>query len=174
MSEAAATTPPSWRQSVPQKYRSKEVNEIANVLASLEPGATPPSKLMLASQFENKMFNDASGLSDYRKKIQRRLKKMQKNYRATNATMAVPVTNPGGGTVGPDGSGRPQLTEREEQAQKESIARLKRSLLLQHGDKLKLIVENGHATSKGITDSYGVEKGERFSQHVDCALQWVS
>ena len=71
---SSAPTPPAedvdaWRKNIQQSYRSEEVNNIAKVLASLEPSATPSSKLMLASQFENMMFTSATNLADYRKKI---------------------------------------------------------------------------------------------------------
>ena len=45
-----------WRASVQQAYRNAEVKEIADVLASLEPGATRNSKMRLAMQFEDSEF----------------------------------------------------------------------------------------------------------------------
>jgi hypothetical protein len=69
-----------WRQSVAQSFRSEEVRSIAKVLASLEPGATSASKTMLAWRFEDSIFTSATDFDDYRKKIQKRIKKVQKNY----------------------------------------------------------------------------------------------
>ena len=53
-----------WRQSIAQSFRSEEIRSIANVLASLEPGATSASKLMLANKFEDKkwQYQDAEAL----------------------------------------------------------------------------------------------------------------
>ena len=46
----------AWRASVQQANRNAEVKEIADVLASLEPGATRNSKMRLAMQFEDSEF----------------------------------------------------------------------------------------------------------------------
>ena len=83
MSENAADPDSSagdWRKSISQSYRSDEVRSIAKVLASLEPGATSASKTMLAMRFEESIFKAASSLDDYRKTIQKRLKRLQKHY----------------------------------------------------------------------------------------------
>ena len=69
-----------WRQSIAQSFRSEEVRSIAKVLASLEPGVTSASKTMLAMRFEESIFKAASSLDDYRKTMQKRLKKLQKHY----------------------------------------------------------------------------------------------
>jgi hypothetical protein len=62
---------------------SSEVREISNVLAALEGSAsvTPASTLMLAMRFEDQIFKSAKDLADYRKKISKRLKKLQKTTR---------------------------------------------------------------------------------------------
>ena len=91
---------------------------------------------------------------------------MQKNYLKS---VKVEVGKEVGG-----GNGVGEKSEREVSLQREEIGRLKRGMLERYRDKLRLIVENGHATSRVITDQHGVDKGERFSQHVDYALQWVS
>eukprot|EP00804_Cyclotella_cryptica_P016021 CCRYP_004180-RB/>CCRYP_004180-RB protein AED:0.02 eAED:0.02 QI:69/-1/1/1/-1/0/1/304/586 len=82
------TNPPTndWRSTVSQAYRSTEVRSIAATLASLEPGATTASKTMLAMRFEESIFKAASSLDDYKKCIQKRLKKLQKHYSKTGAT----------------------------------------------------------------------------------------
>ena len=92
------STPPSdsksapaddtWRLTVQQSYRNSEVRQIAKVLASLEPGASEASKLRLAMQFEDSIFKEATALADYHKRISKRLKKMQKNYKPKTETAA--------------------------------------------------------------------------------------
>src|SRR5210317_1876356 len=90
MSDSPSPVPPSasgadWRDSVQQSYGNTEVREIAKVLAALEPGAAASSKLRLAMQFEDVIFKAATDLGDYRKKLTKRLKKLQKNYVPTQA-----------------------------------------------------------------------------------------
>ena len=82
MSEAAAAAPTGgdWRESITQSYRSGEVRSIAEVLASLEPGATSASKKMLAMKFEDSIFKAASSMDDYRKTIEKRIKRLKKHY----------------------------------------------------------------------------------------------
>ena len=82
MSEAAAAAPVGgdWRESISQTFRSGEVRSIAEVLASLEPGATSASKKMLAMKFEDSIFKAASSIDDYRKTIEKRLKRLRKHY----------------------------------------------------------------------------------------------
>jgi exonuclease VII large subunit len=70
-----------WRASIQQSFRNAEVREIAKVLASLEPGSKESSKLRLAMQFEDSVFKSAASLDDYRKRLTKRLKKVQKSYK---------------------------------------------------------------------------------------------
>lgn len=77
---SAAATDADWRQSIAQSYRSEEVRSIAEVLASLEPGATAASKKMLAMKFEDSIFKAASSMDDYRKTIEKRLNRLKKHY----------------------------------------------------------------------------------------------
>ncbi|KAL7480634.1 hypothetical protein ACHAW6_006308 [Cyclotella cf. meneghiniana] len=86
-----------WRASISQAYRSSEVRSIAATLASLEPGATSTSKTMLAMRFEESIFKASSSLDDYKKSIQKRLKKLQKHYSKTVAATAGNAAG-GGGT----------------------------------------------------------------------------
>ena len=72
--------PESWRSAIAQSYRSTEVRSIATVLAELEPGATAASKTMLAMKFEDSIFKAANSLDDYKKTIEKRLKKLRKHY----------------------------------------------------------------------------------------------
>ncbi|KAL3804764.1 hypothetical protein ACHAWO_013792 [Cyclotella atomus] len=80
MSSEAAAAADSWRSSIAQSYRSTEVRSIATVLAELEPGATSASKTMLAMRFEESIFKAATSLDDYKKTIEKRLKKLRKHY----------------------------------------------------------------------------------------------
>ena len=75
-----------WRASVSQADRNIEVSKIANVLASLEPGATTQSKVALATKFELTIFQAATTLEDYHKKISKRLNKVKKSYVPTEQT----------------------------------------------------------------------------------------
>jgi len=43
---------------------------------------------MLAMRFEDTIFKAATSLSDYRKKLTKRLKKVQKSYKPTNTVAA--------------------------------------------------------------------------------------
>jgi len=182
------TSSKCWRDEVPQRYRSEEVNETAKVLASLEPTATVQSKLMLASQFENKMFQETSSFNDYRKKIKKKLKKMQQHYHKTalkqqqqqqttaataaaqtstiNTTTTTTIKQQTATTIG--------VQNKEEVRQiKEAIARCKRSLLYQHGTKLKTICQSGPKAVKLLTEQHGASKGGRFGQHISLIFQYA-
>jgi len=141
-----------WRANIPQSYRSAEVNTIADVLARLEPGATSASKLMLASQFENMMFSAASDLADYRKKIQKRLKKMQKNYHPPAAM-----------------NGEALLEQK-----KEEVVQLQRKLKSLYGEKLELIVKYGRHTVNEFREKCGDQKSKNLMDHVDQAITWAA
>ena len=142
---ATESTSDDWRKNILQTYRTEKINHIANVLASLEPSATPASKLMLATQFENMMFNTAESHADYEKKITKRLKKMQKNYKAPAATSEEDMI----------------ATQRREVLQKQ------RNLKSQYGESLQLIVENGKKTVEKLTR----DRGEKLTGHIDQAIR---
>ncbi len=153
-----STTPPlseklsesgddDWRQSVLQSYRNAEVREIAKVLAALEPGATTSSKLMLAMRFEDTIFKSASSLADYRKRLTKRLKKLQKNY--------VPPTIDGSGNAAND-------TEV-----------LMLELRRKYGNALRYIVKNSNAAIKDVEERSGGERAKQLQQHTDSAIQWA-
>lgn len=74
------TSTKSWHDAISQQFRSDEISKIATELAKLEPHATMLSKMRLASTFENKCFEEAESLDEYRKKIDKQLKKVKKNY----------------------------------------------------------------------------------------------
>jgi hypothetical protein len=141
-----------WRKNIPQSCRSEEVQNIAKVLASLEPNATTASKLMLASKFENQMFATAADFNDYRKKIAKRLKKIQKSYNATTAA-----------------SGEVLLEQ-----QKDEVMQLQRRLKSLYGEKLEFIVKYGRFTVKEFRDKFGEQKSKNLMDHVDQAITWAA
>lgn len=142
---ATESTTDDWRKNILQTYRTEKINHIANVLASLESSATPASKLMLATQFENMMFNTAENHADYEKKITKRLKKMQKNYKAPAATSEEDMI----------------ATQRREVLQKQ------RNLKSQYGESLQLIVENGKKTIEKVIG----DRAKNLPGHIDQAIR---
>ena len=135
-----------WRASVPQAYRSSEVREIAKVLASLEPGATSGSKLMLAMRFEDAIFTAATSLADYRKKLAKRLKKLQKNY--------VPTTQAG-----------PTASDTEQRAV---------ALRRKYGEALVFICKHAAISIAIMKDKSGAERAKHLQQHIDNARLWAT
>jgi hypothetical protein len=156
---AAASNPAGdWRSSVLQSYRNAEVREIAKVLAALEGSAsvTPASKLMLAMRFEDQIFKSASSLADYRKKISKRLKKLQKNYVApTKAPTA---------TTTADNNGEDNAAEKDE---------LKIKLRNAYGDNLRYIVKHSTAALADLKKKLGSEKARQLQQHTDSCRIWA-
>jgi len=136
-----------WRESVLQTYRNGQVREIASELASLEPGASQSSKLMLAMRFEDTIFKQASSLADYRKRIVKRLTKLKKSY--------VPPTEQGSSTVASD---------RTEE--------LMKTLRTQYGEAVKYIVQNADAAIQDVAKS-GADRSNQLRQHTDSALEWA-
>ena len=139
-----------WRHSVLQSYRNSEVREIAKVLAALEPGATTSSKLMLAMRFEDAIFKSASSLADYRKRMTKRLKKLQKNY------VPPAPTN--------DASGGGKANDSEV---------LLLELRRKYGEALKYIVKYASAAVKDVEERSGEERAKQLQQHTDSAVQWA-
>jgi len=133
-----------WRLGVSQAYRNTEVREIAKVLASLEPGATSASKLMLAMRFEDTIFKAASSLADYRKKLTRRLKKLQKSYKPTNSVSA---------------------TNKEE---------LIKEMRNNYGDTLRYIHKHAPKAVSELKAKHGPEKANQLHQHTSVALSWAA
>jgi hypothetical protein len=149
--------PPSddgdWRSNVLQSYRNTEVREIAKVLAAIEGSSTTPSsKLMLAMRFEDSIFKNADSLVDYKKKIAKRLKKLQKNYKPPTA-LETSNTN---------------KTEEERQRQELWI-----KLKEEYGSKLLYIIQHSDAAIKDIESKLGSEKVTQFKPHLDSCLQWA-
>jgi hypothetical protein len=144
---AAAAAGGDWRRSVLQSYRNQEVREIASVLAALEPGATASSKLMLAMRFEDTIFKSASSLADYRKKLTKRLKKLQKNY--------VPPTK--------------EATSNSANDTEVLLLELRRK----YGEALRYITKNAGAAIKDVEERSGAERSKQLQQHTDSAIQWA-
>ena len=146
-----------WRKSVLQSYRNSEVREISKVLAALEGSAiTPASKLMLAMRFEDQIFKSAKDLADYRKKISKRLKKLQKNY-VRPAASPVPPSDPS--TAAGD----------NKEAKTELMAKLKR----EYGAQLAYIVKNAKAAVEDLQKKLGAEKAQQLQQHTDSCRLWA-
>ena len=133
-----------WRLSVSQSYRNSEVREIAKVLAALEPGATPASKMMLAMRFEDTIFKAAGSLADYRKKLTKRLKKVQKSYVPSNTVAA---------------------TNKEE---------LIKELRNKYGDSLRYICKNSEKAVAELKTKHGPEKAKQLRQHTTVAMNWAA
>ena len=147
VSAAPAT---DWRKSVAQSFRSNQVKEVAEALASLEPGATSRSKLMLAMRFENSIFDKAESLDDYRKTIIKRLKKLKKNYKPGEESAEVQAR---------------KATQRE--------AQLEIELRQKHGAALKYIVQNSEKAVDTMKEKHGDSRATHLKQHLDSAEQWA-
>jgi len=141
--------PSDWRASVAQATRSAEVRVVADMLAKMEHGATASSKLMLAMRFEDEIFNKATSLADYQKRIQKRLKKFTKNYKAT-APSPLPTVDAG--------------------QKEERLFELKRK----YGERLKFIVENATMAIDIIQKKNEPEKAKGLKQHTDNAAVWAT
>lgn len=141
---ASAAGDDAWRASVQQSFRNSEVRQIAKKLADLEPGASEASKLRLAMQFEDIIFKEAASLADYHKRIAKRLKKLQKNYKPATETAA---------------------TQRKEQAIQELIAK--------YGETLQYVCKHEAAAVKEMRAKYGEEKGNQLRQHMDLCKEWA-
>lgn len=126
-----------------QSYRNTEVREIAKVLAGLEPGASTSSKLRLAMQFEDAVFKGATSLADYRKKLLKRLKKVQKSY--------VPT----------------------QQAANSNKERTIQELRQQYGDALRYILKHASKATEEMLAKHGEEKAMQLKQHVEGVKLWA-
>ena len=146
-----ADTSGEWRASVQQSYRNTEVREISRVLAALEPGATAGSKLRLAMQFEDAVFKSASSLADYHKKLTRRLKKLQKNYRPP-----APQERTSQGAVN---------TSNKDAVLKE--------LRQTYGETLLYILKHADTAVEEMRKRHGEEKARQLKQHTDGVKMWV-
>jgi KIX domain len=140
-------TDEDWRASVQQSFRNAEVREIAKVLASLEPGSKETSKLRLAMQFEDSVFKSATSLADYRKRLTKRLKKVQKSYKP-------PIQ---------DESKFIASKERELQ-----------ELRQQYGDAVRYVIKYAGTAYNEMKDKHGEEKAIQLKQHTDGVRLWAT
>jgi len=141
---------PNWRKSLAQSFRNNQVTEIAGVLASLEPGASSQSKLMLAMRFEQLIFDKADNIDDYLKKINQRLKRLKKNYKPGEESADV-------------------LAERSKAKEEQLEVDMRRK----HGAALKYIVLSSDKSMEIMKDKHGEERALLFKQHLDSAEQWA-
>ena len=146
-----------WRQSIAQSFRSEEIRSIANVLASLEPGATSASKLMLANKFEDSIFKSATDFDDYRKTIQKRINKLQKHYAKQQK-----VAGGGGGGVVENAN-----IAREKELLLESELREK------FGSKLLYIAANADRAVRLKREREGDHKADSLLQHAANSNKWA-
>ena len=149
------TSSTSWQDSVPQQYRSDEISKIATELAKLEPSATMQSKLGLASRFEQLIFGSSTSINDYHKKIQKRLKKLKKNYEATHAAS---------GSGGPGAAAAAAAGGVVEGSIEEEIVMKKRNLRMLFGDTMLLIAQNAKIAAAGYP---------RLIDHIDKANEYA-
>ena len=140
-----------WRSSVLQSQRNEEVTKIAQVLAALETNTSSSSKLGLAMRFEDAIFQAADSLQDYKKRLVKRLKKVQKNYKPSeNATAAVSSVSP-----------------------KEMIYEVKEKRLREKfGEKLKYIVFHAD-TAVAMLAQKDQSRAAKVKLHTDQAEQWA-
>jgi len=132
-----------WRAHFKQADRNKEVKEIARVLASLEPGASAGSKLRLAMQFEDTVFGAAESLDDYRKRLSKRLRKLQKNY-------------------------KPPISAVETEKAKKI-----ESLRTKYGEAIRYCLKHRAKAVSEMKNRYGADQAKRLEEHLVNADQWA-
>lgn len=150
-SDAAAD---SWRSNIAQSYRSTEVRSIAKVLAELEPGATSASKTMLAMRFEESIFKAATSLDDYKKTIEKRLKKLRKHYSKQQA-------------AGGEGPENDELTREKE-------ALLESELRENFGSKMIYIVEKSPLAVTVTRDKSDEAKAKTLENHASKIREYLA
>jgi hypothetical protein len=155
----AAVDKGDWRSSVIQSYRNNEVREIAKILASIEGESTPvASKMMLSMKFEDQIFKSASSLDDYKKKIAKRLKKLQKAYaQQKSAADGDPATKSAGDTSS------------DEQQRQELLLKLRQT----YGDTILYVIKNAPAAMSDIERKLGQDKVDQFNIHVTSCQEWA-
>lgn len=136
----------TWRNSVLQSYRNEEAREIAKVLAELEPGTSSSSKLSLAMRFEDSVFQAATSLEDYKKRLAKRLKKLKKNYRPT---------------------AQPAVTNTQSKEQ------LFLELRTKYAEPLIYITKNAAKAVQDLQERHGQAKATQLKQHTDSIKSWA-
>ena len=151
-STATSSGSTTWRKSVAQSFRNNQVEQVAKVLASLEPGTATStrSKLMLAMRFEQLIFEKADTMEDYLKKIQQRLKRLKKNYKPEEQT---------------NNNNNNNNNTKDEQLELE----LRRN----YGAKLQFILQNSEKAIEAMKEKHGEERASLLQQHLDNAEQWA-
>mmetsp|Transcript_10825 Transcript_10825/g.16110 ORF Transcript_10825/g.16110 Transcript_10825/m.16110 type:complete len:708 (-) Transcript_10825:276-2399(-) len=152
---ATAATTDDWRKSVPQSYRSEEVRAVAKVLASLEPNTLSSSKMMLAMRFEDTIFQSASSLNDYRKRLTKRLKKVQKSYKP-----------PAEGNAADEKVNAAEANKKKEEEMEQALRE-------QFGSKLLFITQHAADAIYIMKEKHGSQRAEFLKQHTDNAEQWA-
>ena len=147
--DQAATT--DWRSLVQQSQRNEEVTKIAQVLASLETNTSSSSKLGLAMRFEDAIFQAANTLQDYKKRLVKRLKKVQKNYKPSEAPSSS-ATSP---------APAQQIYEVKEKQLRDRF-----------GEKLKYIVFHAD-TAIAMLSQKDQSRASKVKLHTDQAEQWA-
>lgn len=94
-------------------------------------------------QFEDTVFHSAESIDDYRKRLSKRLRKLQKNYKPTQP---------------------PKETERHR-----NIEMLRRD----HGESILYCVKHAEVAIREMKAKYGEEKGKQLEQHLDSTKQWA-
>jgi hypothetical protein len=153
MSEAAAAAGGDggdWRQSIAQSYRSSEVRSIAEVLASLEPGATSASKKMLAMKFEDSIFKSASSMDDYRNTIEKRLNRLKKHYAKQQSQ-----------------SGGSAVLEENADLQREKELLFQKALRDEYGPRLIYIAKHADLAVRVTRNTAGEQKAKVLKDHCD-------
>lgn len=153
--EVSAADGVTWRVSVPQSARNAEVREISRVLACLEPGSSAAAKLRLAMQFEDTVFKSSNSAEDYRKKLNKRLKKLQKNYK------------PEASATSGDTSASKSLTSDQK------VARLNELKSL-YGETLGYILKNASKAIEEMRAKQGDDKAKQLQQHTDGVKVWAA
>lgn len=107
---------------------------------------------MLAMRFEDGVFNAATSLADYRKKLAKRLKKLQKNYRASPK----PPSNNASASSG--------------STQSEKLQELK----VKYGESLLFICKYAPQAIATLKEKHGSDRASHLQQHTDNAKQWAT
>ncbi|KAL3764664.1 hypothetical protein ACHAW5_000295 [Stephanodiscus triporus] len=149
----------NWRQSIAQSFRSEEVRSIAKELASLEPGLSSASKMPLAMKFEEFIFKSATDFDDYRKKIQKRIKKLKKTYSEQQSIA--------GGVGGGKG-----VVENAD-LMREKVLLLQSELRDEFGARLLYIAKNADEAVRLIRENQDDHKADVLLSHIENAKQWA-
>ncbi|KAG7354385.1 KIX domain containing protein [Nitzschia inconspicua] len=168
---ATTSTNDDWRSSVLHSYRNNEVREIAKILASIEgESTTVASKMMLSMKFEDQIFKSASSFDDYKKKIAKRLKKVQKTYaqqKAASGGDKDPSSSGGAGGAAAKSTGDSKSVD--EPQREELLLKLRQT----YGDMILYVIKNASLAMSDIERKLGPEKVEQFKPHITSCHEWA-